>query len=334
MRFGVSLLAVAQQPKGTDPSRQVEEVLTWARAARDLGFDYLTMGQHYLTSPYQMFQPIPLLARLIPETGQMRLVTTLIIPLHNPVDLAESLATLDVLSGGRIGISCALGYRDEEYRAFGVDPKRRVSRMTECVQCLVRLWTEEEVTFHGQHFTLERATVVLRPLQKPHPPQWIAANSDSAIIRAARMGLPWNINPHATLATIQRQVALYRQAAQEAGKDPTIPLPMGRELYCAPTAQQAWEEVGPYIYGKYQAYAQWGQDKALPGQETFRTRLDALAQDRFIIGSPDDCSRVLERYAELGIGSAHFRMHWPGMPLSQALRGMELFARRVMPRFR
>ena len=334
MKFGFSITGMSQQPRDADMQRCLEDIITWVHRARDLGFDYISMGQHYLSAPYQMLQAVPLLARLAPETGRMGLLTTLVIPLHHPVDLAETLATLDVVSGGRFMLSCAQGYRDEEYAAFGVDPAQRVSRFVEGVQCLLRLWTEERVTFRGKHFRLENATVELRPVQRPHPPVWVAANADTAVQRAARLGLPWNINPHATFATVRRQVALYRQAAQEAGKDPNVLLPMGRELYCAPNREQALEESLPYIYGKYQAYAQWGQDRVLPGQESFNVGFEELARDRFVIGSPDDCAEALERYAELGIGYAHFRMSWPGMPLEQAIRGMELFAQRVMPRFK
>lgn len=333
MDFGVSLLGLVQQPRDTDLRQSVDDVIRWVRTAEDAGFSYVITGQHYLTDPFQELQPVPLLARLIPETTDLRLVSTLIAPLHNPVDLAETWASLDVMSGGRMGLSLALGYRDEEYAAFGVDRSDRVTAFTEVVDTLRALWTQEEVTAHGQRFTLDQATCTIRTVQQPHIPIWIAANADPAVQRAARWGLPWNINPHARFATIEHQVQLYRDTAREAGHEP-VGLPLHRELFCAPTPEQALETATPYLARKYAAYDQWGQDKALPGEEDFAVPFAELAADRFIIGDPDDCAGEIARYQPLGIDHLHMRMNWPGMPLEPALEGLRLFGREVIPRFR
>ena len=333
MRFGVSLLGLAQQPTTEDMALRFDELVTWVRTARDEGLDHITTGQHYLTAPFQQFQPAPLLARLLPESGDLRLVTTLIAPLHSPVDIAETWGTLDILSGGRVTLSLALGYRDEEYRAFGVDPKRRLRHFKDVVPTLRKLWEGEAVTIQGEGFELENAEVTLRPLQEPHPPLWIAANADAAVERAARWGLPWNINAHGRIETISRQVQLYRDAAAEAGNE-VRGFPMSREMFCAPTRDRAIELAEPFLRQKYDAYDQWGQDKALPGEEDFAVPFEDLAVDRFVIGDPEDCAREIERYRELGVTDLHLRMNWPGMPLDTALEGMRLFAREVVPQFR
>jgi alkanesulfonate monooxygenase SsuD/methylene tetrahydromethanopterin reductase-like flavin-dependent oxidoreductase (luciferase family) len=332
LTFGVSLLGLVQQPLEEDLGQRADEAIVWVHEARDAGFDYVITGQHYLTSPFQELQPVPLLARLIPESGSMELFTTLIAPLHNPVDLAETWASLDVLSGGRTGLSLGLGYRDEEYAAFGVDPTKRVRDFRAVVETLRALWTEDEVTAAGHGFALERATCTIRPVRKPHPPLWIAANADPGARRAARWGLPWNINPHARFETIARQVDLYRDTARATGHDPPG-LPLHREVFCAPTRAQAVATAGPYLARKYAAYDQWGQDKALPGEEEFAIPLERLAEDRFILGDPDDCAREIERYLALGVERLHMRMNWPGMPLEPAVEGLRLFGAEVIPRF-
>ena len=311
----------------------LKDLLEYVRAARDMGFDYLSQGQHYLTSPYQQFQTLPLLARVAAEAEGMGIVSTLLIPLHNPVDLAERIATMDVITGGRFTLSAALGYRDEEYDAFGVDRRQRVSRYLECLEVMKLLWTGEEVSFHGRHFHLDGARMALETIQKPHPSVWIAANSDVAIKRAASLGYVWNVNPHATYATIKGQIEVYREAAEEAGVEVPMRLPIGREVYVQEDRENAFERVQPYLGGKYEAYAQWGQDKALPGEESFRTSFEELARDRFIIGNPEDCIEELERYRALGMAYGTFRMIWPGMPLIDGIRTMELFAEKVMPHF-
>ena len=149
MKFGISLTGFAQQPMGTDMRQRFTEIVEYVRAARELGFDHVYQGQHYLTAPYQQLQTMPLLARVAAEAEGMGVAATLLVPLYNPVDLAERAATMDIMTNGGFTLSAALGYRDEEYDAFGVDRKKRVSRYVECLEVVRRLWTEEEVTFHG-----------------------------------------------------------------------------------------------------------------------------------------------------------------------------------------
>lgn len=326
MQFGLSLLGLAQQPVGEDMRERLAEILRWVHEARETDFDYLMLGQHYLSSPFQAFQPVPLLARLVPESGDMRLVSTLVGPLHNPVDLAETWATLDVLSGGRVGLSIGLGYRDVEYRAFGVDRATRVRRMRDTVETLRDLWTGEPVTRSGDGFLLDRAVCTLAPLQRPHPPIWIAASADAAIQRAAGWGLDWNINAQATVPEVARQAAVYAAAA----RSPEPPrFAMSRELFCAATTEEAIRVAGPYLANKYEVRKAWRSGAEAPAQPG-----TVEAESPFILGDPDECARQIERYREVGVDRMHLRMNWPGMPLEASLRGLRLFATEVLPRFR
>lgn len=334
MKLGLSLTGIGQQPVGTDMHAHYLQILEYVRHAKELGFDFIYQGQHYLTAPYQQLQTIPLLSRLAAEADGMQIVATLLIPLQHPVDLAEQMATLDIITGGNFIVAGALGYRDEEYNAFNVNPKFRVSRYMECIQIVNALWTGQPVTFKGKHFALTDAQMILKPMTQPKPPFWLAANSDAAIQRAARNELTWYVNPHANFATIDRQIKLYHQTAAESGTIVPSALPMGRELFVHSDAETAWKIAGPYLSGKYEAYSQWGQDKALPSDDQFATEFQELAKDRFIIGSPEDCITELKRYEALGIDQVSLRMNWPGMPLADGIRGLEAFASNVMPSFR
>ncbi|MFQ6026289.1 MAG: LLM class flavin-dependent oxidoreductase [Dehalococcoidia bacterium] len=333
MQFGVSLSGMGQQPMGTDMRQSFQEIVEYIRTAKQLGFDFFYQGQHYLTAPYQQLQTVPLLARLAAESEGMGIVATLLVPLHHPVDLAERVATMDVITGGRFVLSAALGYRDEEYDAFGLERRLRVSRYLECLEVMCQLWTQEEVTFHGEHFHLEGARMTLRSIQQPHPPVWVAANGDAAVKRAARRGYPWYVNPHDTYTNIKRRVELYHETAQAAGSDAPKELPFARELFVHENREQAFSEVRPFLGDKYEAYTQWGQDRAMPGED-FSSPFEELARDRFIIGDPEDCIGEIEKYRALGMSHGSFRMMWPGMDLRKGLRNMELFAQRVMPHFK
>jgi alkanesulfonate monooxygenase SsuD/methylene tetrahydromethanopterin reductase-like flavin-dependent oxidoreductase (luciferase family) len=330
LQIGLSLTGMAQQLRGGDMEALLSQLVGWVQRARELGFDYIFAGQHYLTSPYQMLQPVPLLARLAQEAGNMRLVTTLLMPLHHPVALAENLASLDWISGGRLTVNVAQGYRREEFNAFGVTDRHVSSRMTECLRCVLALWSGEPVTFHGAHFRLQRAQIGLRPRQRPHPPIWFAASADRGVRRAARLGLPWHINPDADRTTLARQVELYRSEA----RDPEVPLPLAREVCCADSREEAQAMASRYLADAYAVYGGWGAGRATPGRQHPSKGFGDLSSGRFVIGSPSDCVQELRRYLDLGVGSLHVRLAWSGMPDVLARRSLELFAERVAPQLR
>jgi alkanesulfonate monooxygenase SsuD/methylene tetrahydromethanopterin reductase-like flavin-dependent oxidoreductase (luciferase family) len=177
--------------------------------------------------------------------------------------------------------------------------------------------------------------MTLRPVQRPHPPVWFAANNDAAVVRAARLADAWVINPHAKLEVLERQMGVYRQALREAGRPFPAELPIIKELYLASDRSTALRECRPFLEAKYKAYASWGQDKALPEGDSFAHEFEELVADRFIVGAPDDAVREITRYAErLGVDSFIFRVQWPGMGQAKVLRTIALLAERVFPALR
>jgi alkanesulfonate monooxygenase SsuD/methylene tetrahydromethanopterin reductase-like flavin-dependent oxidoreductase (luciferase family) len=333
MKFG--LFVNSQSPSSQDPVQHFRDCVRQVELARDVGFDGIAAGHHYLSPPFQTVQNVPLLARLSASAEGMDVCTGIVLlALLNPVQVAEEIATLDVMSGGRVIFGIGLGYREIEYEAFGVDLKTRTSRMLEALDLVKRLWTESDVTFEGRHFRLHGATSTVRPVQKPHPPIWVAANADGAVARAARLGYPWLVNPHAALATIARQWSVYQTALAEAGHALPGTRPIVLELCVRPGREEAIRLAEPFLAAKYLAYAEWGQDKVLPGSESFRIGFENLARDRFILGAPDDVIAELERRIEaLGSNYFFFRLTWPGMDNRHALRTIELMGQHVLPHF-
>lgn len=335
LRFG---LLVSKQYPADDSARQrfvdhVEQV----RLARDLGFDTVVAGQHFLSDPFQELQPVPLVARLAAEAGAMRIALSILLTtLLPPVEVAEIGATLDVISDGRFICGVGIGYREVEYDAFGVPLTERVRRFEQNLEILKRLWTEERVTYHAPHCRLDDATLTLRPIQKPRPPIWMAANADSAVRRAARLADTWVINPHAKLPAIKRQLELYRAELAAHGKPFPDDLPLRRELYVAPQRTQAMAEVRPYLDTKYTAYRKWGQHTVLPADDAWSTEFAELARDRFVIGDPVAVRDELQRYLEEMPGVNHlvFRLQYPGMPQELILRSIRLLAEQVRPHLR
>lgn len=335
LKFGIQVCD--QHPADDDPVQRMDDLLEQVRLARELGFDTIVAAQHYLSQPLQMLQPIPLLGRLAAETGDMRLATCiLLLPLLNPVDVAEQLATLDVITHGRLSIGVGLGYRDAEFDAFGVPREERVHRLVTHLEILTRLLDGESVTFKSPYCQLDDVSLAMLAVQRPHPPIWLGANSDPAVRRAARLADAWVLNPHSRLDTLERQVReVYRPALAEAGKPLPTELPMRRELYVANDRRTALRESAPWLFPKFQTYIAWGQETALPEGDDFSGEFEELLRDRFILGSPEECIAEIDRYrAALGITEIIVRVQWPGMPQEQALRNLEMIGRTLVPHYR
>jgi alkanesulfonate monooxygenase SsuD/methylene tetrahydromethanopterin reductase-like flavin-dependent oxidoreductase (luciferase family) len=333
MKFGLAL-SVQHLPDDSQAAR-FHEHIEQVRLARSVGFASAWASQHYLSDPFTYFQPIPTLARIAADAAGMTLGTgCLLLPLHHPVEVAEQLATLDVITDGRLVFGVGLGYRDVENEAMGLDPRERVNRLVEGLEVIERLWNGEPVTYHGRHFNLRDVRISMRPLQRPRPAIWLAANADAGVKRAARLGDAWLMNPHTTLPTLERQQALFRKTRRGLGLPPATETPLIKECYVAPDTATAFAEARKLLDAKYRAYRRWEQDKALPAGESFDAAFEELARDRFVLGDPARVTEEIARYRErLGVTTLIFRLQWPGMEQANVLRSIRLLGDKVLPRF-
>jgi alkanesulfonate monooxygenase SsuD/methylene tetrahydromethanopterin reductase-like flavin-dependent oxidoreductase (luciferase family) len=324
MRLGLFLSA--QGLAGADPRAVAAEQVALVRAARDAGFATVLAPQHFLSGEVPMLQPVPLLGRLAAEAGDMRIGTgVLLLPLLNPVEVAETAATLCALAPAGVAIGVGLGYRAVEDAAFGVAPER-VRSFTARLAAVRGLLEGREVTADGPGFRLEGARLAIAPATPPAI--WVAANRDAAVRRAARLGDSWLVNPHATLATLERQVAIFRA---ERGGAP-LELPVVREACVAPTDAAALAAAGPHLTAKYATYLDWGQDDAMPAGDDLRSGFHELREDRFVIGAPATAAaRLRELRDRTGATEAILRVSWPGLPLEDALRSVRLLGEEVAP---
>jgi alkanesulfonate monooxygenase SsuD/methylene tetrahydromethanopterin reductase-like flavin-dependent oxidoreductase (luciferase family) len=324
----VGLFLSAQHVPDADPRRALEEHVEQVRLARDHGFAAVFCGQHFLSEPFQMFQPVPLLARLAAEAGEMRVgAGILLAALLNPVEVAENVATLDAITDGRFVLGVGLGYRTEENEAFAL-AERRGDVYAAKLEVIRRLLEGETVTAAGLGYRLDGARLTLRPVQRPRPPIWMAANGDAGVRRAARFADSWLIGPHSTLAELERQVGLFRA---ERGSPPAE-LPAIREALLAPTDEEAIAAARPFLDRKYKAYVRWGQSDVLPEGDTLRHEWDELRRDRFLIGSPETAAAQLAEHRDrLGLTLLIVRVQWPGLPHAAAMRTLELLAREALP---
>src|SRR5262249_847954 len=238
MKFGLGL-SVQPAPGDSQP-RRFQEHLEQVRLASAVGFDSVWASQHYLSAPFTYFQPFPVLGRVAAEAGRMSLGTgVLLLPLHHPVDVAEQVATLDMICGGRFIFGVGLGYRDAENRALGVPSRDRVGRLTEALEWIQRLCSGDPASCPGPPFTLptcapDRVAPPVPPRQVPRPPVRLAANAGGGWGRTPRRGGARLRNPPATFETLERQLGPYRRARAAAAKPPAAEIPLIKECYVAP----------------------------------------------------------------------------------------------------
>jgi alkanesulfonate monooxygenase SsuD/methylene tetrahydromethanopterin reductase-like flavin-dependent oxidoreductase (luciferase family) len=311
----VGLFINTQFPEGDPVAARIPELVEQVRVARDSGFASVLFPHHYLTAPLQMLQITPLMAYLLPECGNMIVGgNILLLPLLNPVHVAEEAATLDVLSRGNFILGVGLGYREGEFDAFNVSLRERAARFSESIALMRKLWIEDRVTFQGKFYSVKDHGISLKPHRAGGPPVWVAGLVEAAVKRAARIGDAWLIANATTLGATGPLMNVYRDTLTELGKT-VSEFPIARECYVGDRHATAMEECrGPLEY-KYNSYAAWGMENP-----TTHMSFEEVARDRFIIGDKVSVKEEIVRWQER-LGTNHFvmRVQWPGLPQDKVL---------------
>lgn len=326
VRFGLAL--DHQYDRTDDLGKRIDDCIELVEVARDLGFGSV-FGIHHYLAELATLQPLTLLARLIPSTGDMLLGTGIyIVSLNHPVHMAEELATLDQLSGGRLLFGIGAGYRDEEFDSFGIDRRMRGERLVEAVEVLRGLWTGETLTYSGRHFTVTDQRISVPPVRPGGPPILVGATTPDTIRRAARLGDTWLSTFSHKIRWAAGHLAIFQEALAELGKPVEgRHYPIQRELYLADSREQAVAEAEPYLQRSYGAYAPYSMDY-------LRNMFTDLRDKAFMLGTPDQVSDRIAEHVDAGFNHFIFRVQWLGMENDVARRTLERFAAEVMPRFR
>ena len=218
MKFGLHY----QLPCSPDqsPVQRYRDTLDQAVHAEALGFDSVwPVEQHFNADLSIMPSPLLMLAALAERTRTLRLgIAIVLLPLSHPLRVAEEIATLDVISNGRVEFGIGRGAMPNHFRAFGVPIAENRDRFVEGLEVIRQAWTSDRVSYHGRFFDIERVAVVPKPVQQPHPPIRVAVNSEDTFAVIGRMGLPIfvasQVNP---FHRIKRFLPIYHEARQAAG---------------------------------------------------------------------------------------------------------------------
>lgn len=326
MQFGLVLPTETVDTAATDAWRTVERQATLA----DQGFDSVWVGEHHFMD-HVYFDNLQALSYLAGVTENVALGTSVCLaPLHNPVQLAERVANLDALSGGRTVLGIGLGYRQKEFDVLGVDKSRRVPRLLETLDVLDRCWREDGVDYDGEEFAFTDVDVNPKPVQDGGPPVWLGGGVPAAVRRAARHGDAWLPGPSTEFDDLD---SLYEVYDRERETEPAT-RPLWREVFVAPEHDQAVERMKESFVRKYDFYASWGAESGDGPSKSVDERFAEYRADRALVGTPAEVADEIQACRER-FGTDHLlvRTQWPGMDPAVAEESIELLRDEVIPEF-
>jgi luciferase family oxidoreductase group 1 len=332
-----SVLQFFSWPERRGPLEQV-----YARALERIdvmdqsGFDAVWLAEHHF-STYSVCPSVHLMGMHVANrTRNLRIGTAVsLAPFYHPLRLAEEVALLDVLSGGRVNWGAGRGFDEREFRAFGVTREDSYPRFREHVEVVLEAWKQERLTFEGRFCSYRDVEVLPKPLQKPHPPVWLAASSPEAIGWAAEHGHSILMDPHSSHVEIARKRAFYREQLEAHGHSiEGREIPIARLLAIADSDAEAREvarqgaawTVGSYAGPKAGSFDLRSPAARAAGTEPAADPVERYLQGVILHGTPDRVAGELERLREeLPLDSLMCA------PLSH--RTFELFTEKVLPRF-
>ena len=321
MRLGLYLNLYGSS-ESTAPDRPgLEDAVEQARVAEQAGFEWVVLGERHLHRP-GYHEILTSLTWLAAHTDRIGIATAgIVAPLYQPVVLAEMLAHLDVLSGGRLTAGFVLGYRPEEFALYGVTQAERVARFEECLTILTRLWTEDEVSFDGKYTSIHEAFLSPRPLQNPRPRLWNGGRVSAMLERTARMCDGWTTSFNELDADLPAKISEYKSYPRGEGTLGNEVI-LCREGFAAPTSQEARKSLEEPLRDLYDAYTGWKRTSSDVSRYT--QGWDDIAA-RSVIGSPAECTERLQHYEEMGADGIILRIQPPGMPQAEVLKSIEAF---------
>ena len=335
-------------PEGTDPKQVYDDITEEFLLGEELGFKSAWMAEHHFTRYGLGSAPMVLASNILAKTTTLRIGSAVLVsPLHLPARLAEEIATLDVLSGGRIDVGFGRGAATSEYNVANVPAEESQQRFQESITMIEGLWTTKNYSFEGEHYKVTNANLVPLPVQKPHPPIHIAATRTKATQDfVAESGHPLIIG---VVLDTEDAIGLCHtmvDLAKSKGKNMTMnQIPFFRYFYVGETEEQARADTKAALDWNIDMI-QWRRtfetgSEVWEKMEDFRntrTELppsyDYLYENRAFIGSPDQIIAKIKALQDEGIDYFGCNFSFGGMPQKKVLKSMRLFAKEVMPAFK
>jgi alkanesulfonate monooxygenase SsuD/methylene tetrahydromethanopterin reductase-like flavin-dependent oxidoreductase (luciferase family) len=310
-----------------------DALLLMCEAAR-LGFDYVLVQEHHFTLDGYSPSPAVFMSTLIERTTDVRIGTnSYVLPLHHPAALAQEIAVLDHMSGGRLEVTVALGYRPEEFSAFGFTSRQRVSRMEEGLDILKLAFSGEPFSYSGRHYNLHDLVVRPEPYQRPHPPLWIGAMTPPAAARAGRFGA------HLRGGSLDQEFFdAYIQGLAESG------VALASRRISKSISFTVTEEDPDQVWSRNREFyaRRWGfyeQIQRAIGDPVIKSGLGIPEMEAFrdheLIGTPEAVLSTLAGVLmDTPVTDVIYSGLASGIPVTEGLDSLHLFAEQVMPALR
>ncbi len=346
MKFGIMNLFPVSE--GSSDHQVLRDTLEEIQLADELGFDSVWLAEHHFSQYGILGSPLHFGMAVAERTKQITIGTAvLVIPLHDPLRLAEDIAALDVLSGGRVSIGVGRGYQPKEFNGFGIPLEESKERYDETLEVVRLALTTENFSYEGKHFRYDDVTTYPRPLTPGGPPILQGTVSPESFAERGAIGEPIITSPNFTpLGLMKKNFDLYRAAMTENGFDiAEYDLPFMQPVWCgegeqglraaAEAALTYYRSVKKVIPGSEEAMA-----KERAYYEAVRKNIDLLTLEQTLthggnFGSPQKVIENLEVLREqLGINHYISWFRIPSLDRTAALKSMEEFATTVIPHFR
>jgi luciferase family oxidoreductase group 1 len=338
VNFGVFLLM--QSPSARPSAEVYARALEMAQAAEQLGFRNVWLAEHHFSTYGYLSRPAQLAAFIAARTTRLRIGTAVIVvPLHHPLVVAEEIATLDVLAGGRLDAGLGRGYQHYEFERFGLDLESGRQRWEESLDVILKALDGRPFTHEGKFFTIPETAIFPRPVQQPRPPIWMVAQSAESMETAVRRG--FHVLTGGFGVSIDRLAEFRRHfdrvVAEVAPREP-LQIAVQRAIYVGDSeadTRTAVEEARwnmRVTLSLRHHYERVEHGRAVPVPAPGEPDVDDLLDRYLIMGTPDTCIRQIRRLRE-SVGISHLSgSFWVGdLAHARVMRSMELFAREVMP---
>ena len=336
MRFGAHYLTTYVPELDGSGTEFYRRMLEQIQELDTLGYDDVWVTEHHFHEYGGMIpDPATFLSAAATRTSRIHLgIAIVILPLHNPLKVAESYAMVDVISNGRLEFGIGRG-NPPELEAFNVPVAEGAMRFRESWEVIEQAWSKDCIDFQGESFAAHGVRVLPKPVQRPHPTVWVAAHRSDDTFRWAGakgfhlMTLPYSHDP----AVLGEQIDIYREARSGAGHDPATAEVLGKfHIYVADSDAAAEREASQYLSNYYRVSDSKGSvERRRPVRAEFRQQ---LAAGTIIAGDPARCIDHIHSWKErLGLTTVSGTFHFGGMPQELALKNIRTFAEKVVPAF-
>jgi alkanesulfonate monooxygenase SsuD/methylene tetrahydromethanopterin reductase-like flavin-dependent oxidoreductase (luciferase family) len=332
MDVGLAMTARIHPDEPRPLTEVYREVLDQAVLGEQLGFRSWWLAEHHFAEDSHNPSQFPILAAAATRTSTIRIGTyVVLLPLHQPIRVAEDAATVDILSGGRLEIVVGAGPMPNECKVFGIDPKTSFGRTYEALEVIEKCFTGDEFSHHGKYFNFDGVRMTTKPVQQPGPRIYLAALGPQSLVRAGERGYSLGSMVHTPL------YPRYLEAQEKAGRTRAdfrlLSGPLA--VHVAPSRDQAWDEAERGLHWWVEFYRRRGMPMPLaPVGELRDDPAASIYGVPFAVGTPDQVLEKLSAYKDLPMDEMAIQFNHPGMKAEHVKTSMRMFASELLPEIR